>query len=77
MLWLLDFESSGVVLVWVLCGAVVLSDVDVLDIVVVVLRRRVVGCKVVATLDFGNKESTTPIGPSKSISDSGHVSSSD
>lgn len=52
----------------------------------VVKRVLVAGCVVggvvvviVVVVDFvlGNNESTTPIGPSKSISDSGHVNSSD
>lgn len=57
---------------------VVVSVVESVGAAVLVVRRVLVdGRLVVEVFVLGNKESTTPIGPSRSISDSGQVSSSD
>lgn len=62
----------------VVLRVVFVSVVASVGVAVLVVRRVLVAEGVVVeAFDLGSRESTTPIGPSRSISDSGQVSSSD
>lgn len=74
----LEVDCTTVVVLGVVLSVVVaVSVVESVGAAVLVVRRVLVDGELVVTFVFGNKESTTPIGPFRSISDSGQVSSSD